>query len=326
MSLNRYTYGWANPLTYWDPDGRFVTSGPLIDGVFGSRAALDKQIAADVRAKGVRRAKVQRQAQERRIRRISEEAFGAPTPRRDVQLVVFDINAIYIPTTSSEEARNAEQVWLNRNNFVAPVLGLPQDQNLAGGGACEAAPATVYQTRDDQPQAQPELLLFGVSLRCSVRTNVVIPTEAGLLVVPRALIEMFGDGSGGGGPTGSRKSLLQQIDEGITEWLARPSKAAQTNEVLPTPRVSNGKLQNIINNLYKGTTNPNRVGTGTTADAVRNEVLTGNPTAGLFHTQKAVNESDALRKLLAKGDLSFTDRVIAQFLLDDLTDALSLLK
>ncbi len=133
VSLNRYTYGWANPLTYWDPDGRFVTSGPLIDGVFGSRAALDKQIAADVRAEGVRRDKVQLQAQERRIRRISEEAFGAPTPRREVQFVVFEIGAIYLPTTSSE---GLTEGWGVQLDWFAPGISLNEDSYPISGDPC----------------------------------------------------------------------------------------------------------------------------------------------------------------------------------------------
>jgi hypothetical protein len=32
------------------------------------------------------------------------------------------------------------------------------------------------------------------------------------------------------------------------------------DNVLPTPQVSTTKLQNIVNNLFKGTTNPNRLG------------------------------------------------------------------
>jgi RHS repeat-associated protein len=40
ISLNRYTYAWANPLTYWDPDGRTVEyipglDGPDLDGMLG---------------------------------------------------------------------------------------------------------------------------------------------------------------------------------------------------------------------------------------------------------------------------------------------------
>jgi hypothetical protein len=38
VSLNRYTYGFANPLVFWDRDRLFATSGRLvIDGVWGPR-------------------------------------------------------------------------------------------------------------------------------------------------------------------------------------------------------------------------------------------------------------------------------------------------
>jgi RHS repeat-associated protein len=33
VSLNRYTYGWANPLRHWDPDGRYVLEGDGGPGV-----------------------------------------------------------------------------------------------------------------------------------------------------------------------------------------------------------------------------------------------------------------------------------------------------
>lgn len=50
--------------------------------------------------------------------------------------------------------------------------------------------------------------------------------------------------------------------------------------IRPKPKVSDPKLQNYVDNLYKGTTNPNLIGTGTTMDAVRNEILPGQLTAG----------------------------------------------
>ena len=35
VSLNRYTYGWASPLSFWDPDGHLITK-PMLDGEYGS--------------------------------------------------------------------------------------------------------------------------------------------------------------------------------------------------------------------------------------------------------------------------------------------------
>jgi hypothetical protein len=97
--------------------------------------------------------------------------------------------------------------------------------------------------------------------------------------------------------------------------------AEEGADVLATPTVENTKLQNVINDLYKGTTNPNRIGPGTTADAVRNELETGQPTGGTFHFEKAQQYSNALNSLL-KGNLSDHDRLVAQSLLDDLQSSL----
>jgi hypothetical protein len=62
--------------------------------------------------------------------------------------------------------------------------------------------------------------------------------------------------------------------------------ATTADEIMPTPLVGNAKLRNVVDNLYKGTTNPNRVGNGTTMDAIRHELATGVPTGRRFHTIK----------------------------------------
>ncbi|KAB2717750.1 type IV secretion protein Rhs [Brucella intermedia] len=53
------------------------------------------------------------------------------------------------------------------------------------------------------------------------------------------------------------------------------------------PIVGDPKLQNLMDNIYKGTNNPNRVGDGTLADAVRYEKATGGTVGGRTHTIKA---------------------------------------
>jgi len=93
--------------------------------------------------------------------------------------------------------------------------------------------------------------------------------------------------------------------------------------VLPKPNVTDPKLRNLVDNLYKGTTNPNRVGAGTTADAVRAELATGQSTAGRFHLQKAEETVRGLQNWLqTHPDASYSDRLVAQSLLDDLLKAL----
>jgi hypothetical protein len=92
---------------------------------------------------------------------------------------------------------------------------------------------------------------------------------------------------------------------------------------LPTPKVSDPKLQNYVDNLYKGTTNPSRIGTGTTADAVRRELATGIPTGGTRHSVKAEETITGLERWLKNSrDASYSDKLVARSLLEDLRNAL----
>ncbi|GAA5039764.1 hypothetical protein GCM10025738_30750 [Microbacterium fluvii] len=112
----------------------------------------------------------------------------------------------------------------------------------------------------------------------------------------------------------------------ITTAKSLPRVAATTssrNLALSTPKVASGKLQNLVDNLYKGTANPNRVGSGTTMDAVRSELSTGVATGGKMHSTKAQESVNGLQNWLKKNpDASYSDRLVAQSLLDDLRDAL----
>jgi filamentous hemagglutinin len=67
-----------------------------------------------------------------------------------------------------------------------------------------------------------------------------------------------------------------------------------------------------------------KIGTGSTADAVRYEAKTGNSIGGVFHTQKAQDYSIALQKWLdSNSSASFSDRSAAQNVLRDLQNALN---
>jgi hypothetical protein len=78
-----------------------------------------------------------------------------------------------------------------------------------------------------------------------------------------------------------------------------------------------------VENLYSGTDNPTRVGTGTTSDAVRYELATGLPTGGKFHSIKAQETINGLQRWLRnQPGASYPDRLVAQSLLDDLLSAL----
>ena len=89
------------------------------------------------------------------------------------------------------------------------------------------------------------------------------------------------------------------------------------------PSVSNPKLNNIIDDLYKGQGGNNQIGNGTTMDAVRNELVTGNPTNGRFHTQKLIEYVSALQRRLRAGDLNVHDTEVVNSLIKDALAALS---
>lgn len=82
-------------------------------------------------------------------------------------------------------------------------------------------------------------------------------------------------------------------------------------------------MKNVVNDLYKGQDNPNSIGNGTTMDAVRNEIATGEATFGRFHTQKLNDYLNALNKLKNGGGLSPSDTIITNALIDDIINALS---
>jgi hypothetical protein len=86
------------------------------------------------------------------------------------------------------------------------------------------------------------------------------------------------------------------------------------------PVASNKDLQKIIDKLYQDTdTMP-----GGTAGAVRNELATGKPTGGLWHSQKAQDTISELNNFLKNNQgLSSYDQNLAKTLIQDLSNALS---
>nr|VFK79387.1 MAG: hypothetical protein BECKSD772D_GA0070982_104712 [Candidatus Kentron sp. SD] len=84
--------------------------------------------------------------------------------------------------------------------------------------------------------------------------------------------------------------------------------------------VTNPKLKKRIDQLYR----PNaKIGTGSTADAIRHERRTGELLSSKGHTPKGIEMRNALRKDLQSGRLNDADSVVARQILEDLEDALS---
>jgi hypothetical protein len=83
------------------------------------------------------------------------------------------------------------------------------------------------------------------------------------------------------------------------------------------------KLRNVIKNLYSATEKPDRIGTGTTADAVRYEIATGQPVKGRWHLEKAETSARGLRNWLRRNPSADPhDRLVAQSLYDELIETL----
>lgn len=88
--------------------------------------------------------------------------------------------------------------------------------------------------------------------------------------------------------------------------------------------VSDTKLQHLVDNLYKKHTRSDRIGDGTTMDAVRNELKTGRRTQGTNHVLKAKQTArDLWNWTKSHPDASQHDRDIARDLRDRLENALS---
>jgi hypothetical protein len=79
-------------------------------------------------------------------------------------------------------------------------------------------------------------------------------------------------------------------------------------------------LKNLINDLYRPGA---RVGDGSTAAAIRDELQTGGRVGGKSHSTKGINYRTALRRLYRSGKLDSMDRAIVRRLLTGLQSAMS---
>ncbi|MBR4791069.1 MAG: hypothetical protein IK024_09290, partial [Treponema sp.] len=84
--------------------------------------------------------------------------------------------------------------------------------------------------------------------------------------------------------------------------------------------VSNPKLKNFINMLYRAGA---KIGSGSTADAIRYELQTGNLLSPNGHLQKGKEALVGLSNLLETQNLSVEDTAIVKFLIQDLQNAIN---
>ena len=168
--------------------------------------------------------------------------------------------------------------------------GLTGGLSLAGGGVIASAGA------------------ISVTSALEISAAGALATTAGVMMA-----------SASDSPAGSRGT-----SPGTGSSAGGPAGGVPTKPPAQWPRVADTRLGNIVRNLFKGTKNPNRVGDGTTMDAIRNELATGTQTAGKMHITKGRESVTALKNWLTRNPTASPgDRSVAQRLLNELLDALA---
>ncbi|MGO7134965.1 hemagglutinin repeat-containing protein [Rhizobium leguminosarum] len=129
-------------------------------------------------------------------------------------------------------------------------------------------------------------------------------------------------------PTGT-KQILDAI-AGIvlssptaTTTVAQLNRGSAIQPAATRPQVVDVKLENLVDNIYKGALNTNRVGNGTLGDAVRYELSTGQQVYGRSHLIKAEETLKGLENWMKNTPNALgVDREVALDLIGDLRDAL----
>jgi hypothetical protein len=115
-------------------------------------------------------------------------------------------------------------------------------------------------------------------------------------------------------------TLLSPIQAIASELLPEEIQLAMISAGSLQRFAANAKLRNILNSWNR---TGRGAGSGSTADAVRHELATGQLVGGKGHVIKALEMRTALTKLLHDKSLSAADRSIVKDLLIDIQDALS---
>ncbi|GAA2757563.1 hypothetical protein [Actinopolymorpha rutila] len=127
---------------------------------------------------------------------------------------------------------------------------------------------------------------------------------------------------------GLAKDAKGKIAKGAKEVLPKVKNVRRIRNVdipkrpaPPKPNATNPRLKNIIDNIWKHAGKSGTAGDGTTFDALRNEILTGRPSNGIFHMQKSIESMRGLQKIIDSPNTSAADRAIAEDLLRRFGDA-----
>jgi hypothetical protein len=222
-------------------------------------------------------------------------ADGSHRPIEEVQ--AGDKVVATDPETGEQEAKTVERVFVHDDTVV--------DLNIDGEIIATTEDHPFWSVTDQQFERADEL----------TAGEKVLGADGRILTV-----------SGLEPETGREVPAYNLSVEGIHTYHVGQNEVLVHNTCginLPTPQVESVKLQNLVNNLYKGTTNPNRVGNGTTMDAIRHELVTSTPVGNRFHSTKGQETLRGLENWMRRNpDALYHDRLVAQSLADELTAVL----
>lgn len=152
---------------------------------------------------------------------------------------------------------------------------------------------------------------------CEPPICTVVPASPGTRLPSNAIAS---HGSDNDSSSGALNSTGSGTSNGTANAATAPRLADDLASKMSKPVVTDGKLAGLMDDLYRDGA---KIGSGSTADAVRYENATGEAVGGVFHSQKAQDYSIALQRWLEMNpSASFSDRSAAQNVLRDLQNAL----
>ena len=160
-------------------------------------------------------------------------------------------------------------------------------------------------------------IVGGVIRETGVPLIKLIPDVAKALGTDSKIAKEGEKAAGGSGGLATNGAVTS---EGTANAATGAKLADDLASQMAKPQVSNPELSGLMDDLYRDNA---KIGTGSTADAVRYEVASEDSVGGKLHTQKAQQYSTALQNWLdANPNASFSDRSAAQNVLRDLQNAL----
>ena len=117
-----------------------------------------------------------------------------------------------------------------------------------------------------------------------------------------------------------RLALRREVGSFPRDRIQHETIKTEFRQQMGKPYVEDQKLAKLIDRHYRPS---GEIGSGSTADAIRREIATGEPTKGKFHIQKGHDDTRFLRDWINNNSTGNPgDRAAAENILSDLQDAL----